>query len=150
MQSEEIESLLHREHLQLADPKKRAMAFLIDELLLSILLMVVLWDQFASAVSMEELIGVTNTFVLEFMMMKVIYQTFFVMQYGATLGKIAMKIRVYELRTLDAPSFLCALNRAVFRVIGELLFYLGFVWGLFDPLKRTWHDRSAQTLVVDA
>lgn len=69
MQSEEIESLLHREHLQLADPKKRAMAFLIDELLLSILLMVVLWDQFASAVSMEELIGVTNTFVLEFMMM---------------------------------------------------------------------------------
>ncbi|MBN2896114.1 MAG: RDD family protein [Campylobacterales bacterium] len=150
MPSEEIESLLHREHLKLADPKKRAMAFLIDELLLSVLLMVVLWDQFAAAVSMEELINVTNTFVLEFMLIKVIYQTFFVMQYGATLGKIAMKIRVYELRTMDAPSLLCALNRAVFRVVGELLFYLGFVWGLLDPFKRTWHDRSAQTLVVDA
>ncbi len=150
MQSEEIESLLHREHLTLADPKKRGLAFFIDELLLSILLMIVLWDQFASASTMEALIEVTNTFIFEFMMIKVVYQTFFVMQYGATLGKIAMKIRVLELSTLDRPSLFCALNRAIFRVVGELLFYLGFAWGLFDPLKRTWHDRSAQTLVVDA
>lgn len=147
--NDEIEELLHREHIELSDIKKRAVAFFIDELLLSVILMIVLWDAFSQAVSMEEIIALTNNFVLEYMAMKIIYQTFFVMQYGATLGKIAMKIQVLEIRTLSYPSLLVAFNRAVFRIISEMLFYLGFLWGTFDPLRRTWHDRTAQTLVVN-
>ncbi len=146
---EEIEDLLHREHLQLADPRRRGLAFMIDEMLLSFLLMIILWDQFANATSMEAVIEVTNTFVLEYMLMKVLYQSFFVMQYGATIGKIMMKIRILEIKTLSYPSFMSAFNRAIFRVISEMLFYLGFLWGIMDPLRRTWHDRTAQTLVVD-
>jgi len=147
--NDELEELLHREHIELADIKKRAVAFFIDELLLSMILMIVLWDAFSQAATMEEIINVTNNFVLEYMAMKIIYQTFFVMQYGATLGKIAMKIQVLEIRTLSYPSLLVAFNRAVFRIISEMLFYLGFLWGTFDPLRRTWHDRTAQTLVVN-
>ncbi|MEA1918665.1 MAG: RDD family protein [Campylobacterota bacterium] len=148
--NDEIEDILHREQLELADVKKRGLAFFIDELLLSVLLMVVLWDSFVNAETMEQIINVTNTFVLEYMAMKIIYQTFFVMQYGATLGKILMKIQVIEIRTLSHPSLSTAFNRATFRIISEMLFYLGFLWGSFDPLKRTWHDRTAQTLVVNA
>lgn len=147
--NDELEELLHREHIELADIKKRAVAFFIDELLLSMILMIVLWDAFSQATTMEEIIALTNNFVLEYMAMKIIYQTFFVMQYGATLGKIAMKIQVLEIRTLSYPSLLAAFNRAVFRIISEMLFYLGFLWGTFDPLRRTWHDRTAQTLVVN-
>ncbi len=149
MNPEEIEDLLHREQLQLAETRKRGIAFFVDEVLLSILLTIVLWDKFTAATTLEAIIAVTNTFVLEYMAMKILYQTFFVMQYGATIGKIMMRIQVIELRSFSLPGFNASFNRAVFRVISEILFYLGFLWGMFDPLRRTWHDRTAQTLVVN-
>lgn len=148
--NEEIENILHREDLRLADTKKRAMAFFIDEMLLSFLLILALYDNFASATTIEEWINVTNQFVLEFMFLKIVYQMFFVMQYGATIGKIMMKIKVIEISTLDNPSWLSALNRGIFRVISEMFLYLGFLWGMMDPARQTWHDKTAKTLVVDA
>lgn len=126
------------------------MAFFIDEMLISFLLVIALWDSFASAVTMEEMINITNTFVLEFMLMKIIYQTFFVMQYGASIGKLLMKIRVIEINTIQTPNVIVALNRGIFRVISELILYLGFLWGLLNPQRQTWHDLTAKTLVVDA
>jgi uncharacterized RDD family membrane protein YckC len=48
------------------------------------------------------------------------------------------------------PSFLISLNRAIFRIISEMLFYLGFVWGAMDAMRQTWHDKTARTLVVNA
>ena len=71
------------------------------------------------------------------------------MQYGASIGKIVMKIRVMEVMTLQNPNVLVALNRAVFRVVSEMFFYLGFLWGLMDPARQTWHDKTAKTLVVN-
>lgn len=148
--NEEIENKLYREELTLADTKKRAVAFFIDELLLSFVLILSLSDSFANAKTMEEMILLTNSFVLEYMAIKIIYQAFFVMQYGASLGKIVMKIRVIEITTMQTPSVLSALNRGIFRVISEMLFYLGFLWGILDPARQTWHDKTAKTLVVNA
>lgn len=109
-----------------------------------------MWDSFANAQTLEALVEVTNSYVLEYIAIKIIYQTFFLMQYGATLGKIAMKIRVIEIATLDNPNILVALNRAIFRIISEMLFYLGFLWALFDPACQGLHDKTAKTLVIDA
>lgn len=148
--NQDIENILYREDLTLADVKKRAVAFFIDEMLLSFLLVFALWDSFSAAKTVEEVINLTNSFVLEYMSMKIIYQAFFVMQYGASLGKIAMKIRVIEIKTLNNPSVLSSLNRAIFRIISEMFFYLGFLWGMFDPFRQTWHDKTAKTLVVNA
>ena len=148
--NEEIEEVLHREGISLADTKRRAMALFIDEMLLSLLLIFALWDSFVAAQTTEEIIILTNSFVLEYMFMKIIYQAFFVMQYGASLGKLAMKIKVIEINTLANPNVLVSLNRAIFRVISEMFFYLGFLWGMFNPSKQTWHDLTAKTLVVNA
>jgi len=148
--SEEIEKLLNREHLQLASIKKRAVAFFIDEMLLSFLLIIAMSDSFSKAQTVEDIIILTNTYVMQYIIMKIVYQTFFVMQYGATLGKLAMKIRVIDIRTLDNPNFAVSLNRAVFRIISEMIFYLGFLWGMFDLQRQTWHDKTAKTLVIDA
>ena len=148
--NEEIENILNREGLSLADNKKRSVAFFIDEILLSFLLIIALWDSFSDAQTIEDMINLTNMFVLEYMAMKIIYQAFFTMQYGASIGKIVMKIRVIEIRTLDNPNVLSALNRAIFRVISEMFFYLGFLWGMLDPSRQTWHDKTAKTLVVNA
>ena len=148
--NEELEERLYREGITLADTKKRAVAMFIDEFLLSFILIAALWDSFSNAASTEEIINLTNSFVFEYMLMKIIYQAFFVMQYGATIGKIAMKIRVIEIATLQNPNVLVALNRAIFRVISEMFFYLGFLWGMLNPTKQTWHDLTAKTLVVNA
>lgn len=148
--NEEIEELLNRENLHLASIQKRAAAFFIDEMLLSFLLMIAMSDSFSNAQTMEDIIILTNTYVMQYIMIKIVYQTFFVMQYGATLGKLAMKIRVIDIKTLDNPSFSVALNRAIFRIISEMLFYLGFLWGMMDPARQTWHDKTAKTLIIDA
>lgn len=148
--NEEIEDALHREGIILADIKKRATAFFIDEMLLSFILIFALWDSFAAAKNMEEMINLTNAFVLEYMTMKIVYQAFFVMQYGASIGKIVMKIRVIEIKTLQNPNVLVSLNRAIFRIVSEMFFYLGFLWGMLNPTRQTWHDKTASTLVVNA
>jgi len=148
--NDELEKRLHHEEITLAPNNKRAVAFFIDEILLSFVLIIALWDSFVQATSTEEIILLTNSFLLEFMIMKIIYQSFFVMQYGATLGKLAMKIRVIEIKTLNNPNVLVALNRGIIRVISEMLLYLGFLWGILNPARQTWHDLSAKTLVVNA
>ncbi len=148
--NEKIEEILNREGLVLADIKKRAAAFVIDEFLLSFILIFALWNSFSQAENTEAVIALTNSFVLEYIMMKIIYQAFFVMQYGATIGKLAMKIRVIEIKTLANPNVLVSLNRAIFRIISEMLFYLGFLWGMLNPNRQTWHDLTAKTLVVNA
>jgi len=147
---EKLETLLERERLALSSIQKRAAAFGIDEILLSTLLMIILWDSIQQVNTVEEILALTNNFILEYMVIKIVYQTFFTMQYGASIGKIFMKIRVIELSTLSSPSFLSAFNRSVFRVVSEALFYFGFAWAMIDPYRRSWHDWSARTLVVDA
>lgn len=147
---ETIQNTLHREHLTLASIPKRATAFVIDELLLSLLLIIALWDQLENAKDMQELIYVTNSFILEYMFVKIIYQAFFTMQYGASIGKLMMKIKVIEIRTLSNPNVLSSLNRAIFRIVSEMFFYLGFLWGMMQASRQTWHDKTAKTLVINA
>ncbi len=147
---EEIVQQLEREQLYLVPIKKRAFATMIDEVLLSFLLLVVLWDCFNQTETLEDMIMLTNAFVFEFMAIKIVYQAFFIWQYGATLGKILLKIRVIEVSTLDTPTFTASLNRAIFRIISEMIFYLGYLWGTLDPVRQTWHDKTARTVVIDA
>ncbi len=147
--NEEIQDRMHREGMHLASIKKRSFAFFIDEMLLSLLLILSLGDSFFEAKTVEEMILLTNQFVLEYMAIKVVYQAYFVMQYGATVGKLLVKIRVVEMKTLQKPNVVVALNRGVVRVLSEMLFYLGFLWGVLDPLRQAWHDKSAKTVVVD-
>ncbi len=149
MNKEEIERLLHREELHLASINKRATAFFLDELLLSLLIVVAFWNSFASASSTLELLALSQQLTLEYILLKILYQTFFVYMYGATLGKMMMRIKIIQIVDLEKPSLLVSLNRAVIRIVSEMFFYLGFLWGMMDPFKRTWHDLSAKTLVVE-
>jgi len=148
--NEEIFKLLSREQLELASKQKRFGAYIIDEFILSVIWLSIIWDSFTGLSTIEDKLVLINAYILEFMALKVIYHTFFVMQYAASPGKIIMKIRILELGTTSTPSFFCSLNRACVRVVSEMLFYIGFIWGLLDPVRQTWHDKTAKTVVVDA
>lgn len=147
--NEDIFRLLDREELVLSSKKKRLNAFIIDELILSVIWLSVIWNSFSALENIEEQVLLINSYVLEFMALKIIYHTFFVMQYAASPGKILMKIRIFDLQGASNPSFMCSFNRAVVRAISEMFFYAGFIWGLLDPVRQTWHDKTAKTVVVD-
>ncbi len=69
--------------------------------------------------------------------------------HGQTVGKWAMGIRV----TSDDRSSPIGYGRATGRslvkqFLSGAIFYLGFLWMLWDPENRTWHDHLATTRVV--
>ncbi|HWK29395.1 MAG TPA: RDD family protein [Solirubrobacter sp.] len=69
---------------------------------------------------------------------------------GATPGKRICGIRVYDLRA-GAPQI--GYGRAFVRMlikgfISGSIFFLGFLWMLWDREKQTWHDKIADTVVV--
>lgn len=148
--NETVEEFLHRHAFTLAPLSRRAVAFVIDELLLSSLFLALIWQSVSLAKDFESFLFITNAYTLEYLGIKIIYQTLFVALYGASLGKIAMKIKVVSLLDAEMPGWGAALNRAIFRILSEIIFYLGFIWAMFDPNNQAWHDRSAKTVVVVA
>ncbi len=147
---ESIEHRLREAGLELAPLGRRTVAYAIDDILISMLFVFLLWEPISMAQSAEEIAAVVNSVWLLMAMAQIIYHTWFVWQYGASLGKIARKMQVVEAASLSRPRFIVAFNRAIFRVISGMVLYLGFVWAFFDPLRQTWHDKIASTLVVDA
>ena len=147
--NEEILDKLEHENIKLATINKRSWAYFVDEIIVSILFSVIYIDQILGAKTPEEMIIVINASFPYVVLLKIIYQTFFVWQYGATPGKMLLKIQIIDRELFEKPSFISSFNRAVVRIFSEMFFYLGFIWAIFNPLKETWHDKLAKTLVVD-
>jgi len=148
----DIEEFLHREGLEKAAISKRALALFIDSILLVILALMVNYELFTSLTptSTEEEILLIQTEILKiYLPMAFAYQWLFVALYGATLGKMVMKIRIIDLSTGDTPSTMVSLNRSLVRIISEVVMNLGFLWAILDPNRQGWHDKSARTLVID-
>ena len=141
---------LNRENIKLASFNKRAFAFMLDDMIISSIFAIIFWDKFKSLTDPEAFILFINSLFVYIITVKTIYQTVFVAIYGATLGKMAMKIRVINREYLDQPNFIEALQRGAIRAVSEVAFYIGFIWANFTPLRTTWHDKFAKTLVVDA
>lgn len=150
MTNEELIEKFERENITLATLPKRAFAYVIDEILISVLFALIYIDHIPQTSTTEEMIAMINGLFFYVVLLKVLYQTFFVWMYGATLGRIAMKIRVISTLDLENPSLLLSLSRASFRILSESIFYLGFVWAVLNPKRETWHDKVANTLVVNA
>ena len=135
---------------QIAVPKKRVGAFVIDDLVVSFLFMVIFWSQISALRTFEEINYFLTENFLIIMLIKILYHTFFVWQSGMTLGKYAMKIKVVSLQTGEVPPFHIALARASLRIVSETFFYLGFAMAFFNPMVQTLHDKLTGCVVIDA
>lgn len=145
----DIEEKFYREGVETSTLTKRAVAYFLDDVLVSLVVVVLLWDSLMNATEVASYIAVTNSAFFEIVLIRFVYQFFFVYLYGATLGKQIMKIKIIDVNTLDKPLFYGAISRAFVRTIGEVLFYFTFIFAFFDPYKRTLHDRVANTAVVN-
>lgn len=145
--NEYIENLIHRENITLAQNWKRAMAHLIDLLLVGIIAYAVV------GTGEGDMTEISTQYMANLQIVVAIlhfaYQWIFIYKYGATLGKIAMKIRVIDLALVDNPNMYQAMIRSAMRIVSEFFLYFGFIMAYFDPFKRTLHDRVAKTLVID-
>ena len=146
----EVEKKLDSENIKLSSGIKRFFAYLIDEVIITILFIIIFWDQVSQISSNEQMMAYTASLLPYVLVVKFLYQVIFIYMYGATLGKLALKIKVVEVEYFGLPTLQQAVMRSIMRIVSEMLFYIGFVVALFSPIRLTWQDRLASTLVVDA
>jgi len=134
---------------QIALPKKRVGAFVIDDLVISFLFLAIFWSQIAALRTIEEINAFMTEYFLIIVAIKILYHTLFVWQSGMTLGKYLMKIKVVSLQTGEIPLLHIAAARASLRIVSETFFYLGFVMAFFNPMVQTLHDKLTGCVVID-
>ena len=140
------------DNLQLASMRSRALGYVIDDFLVTIIIMMIFWEDIISvSQDMDALMYLLKAeLAFPLIMLKVIYQTFFVWYYGATIGKIVVKIRVIDANEWGRVSIFSSFLRAVGRIFSEMFFYIGFLIGFFNNGRKTFHDITGRTLVVNA
>jgi uncharacterized RDD family membrane protein YckC len=138
-------------NLQLATISSRIKAFIIDDVLITLIVLIVFWDTIANNDSdLTTVLVLMNEFVLQVLALKFIYQTFFVWYYGATVGKIIAKVRVVDFNDLSRVNLIQSALRSFGRILSEMFFYIGFIFSFFNDGRQTFHDKISKTLVINA
>ena len=136
--------------LELASKKSRIKSFIIDDLLVTFITVLMLLEPIQkSDGSYISIVIIMNQAFIQIIILKLTYQTFFTWYYGATLGKMAAKIKIIDFNHFGRISFSSALIRALVRIVSESLFYVGFIMANFTQARQTLHDKVSKTLVVN-
>ena len=142
---------MNTDNLELASNRKRALAYVIDDFLITFVIVIMFWDKIVvNGTDLVSVLAVMNAFVWQVLLLKFIYQTFFIWYYGATIGKIVAKVRVIDFNHFGRVSLLTSATRSIFRLISEMFFYFGFIFAFFTQSRQTLHDKVGRTLVVNA
>ena len=70
--------------------------------------------------------------------------------FGATLGKMALGMRVVDESGQKAGFFKVLIRETIGKFVSALVLFLGFIWILFDGNRQGWHDKIGGTFVVKA
>jgi uncharacterized RDD family membrane protein YckC len=85
-----------------------------------------------------------------FLVVSALYTVAFNMKWGATPGKLLLRLRVVRMSDGSFVRWHQALARWASYLISASIFGAGFLMAAFHPLKRTIHDLMAGTRVVHA
>jgi uncharacterized RDD family membrane protein YckC len=77
-----------------------------------------------------------------------LYMTYLVSRTGKSPGRRVFGIAVVDRDSGELIGLWRALGRAMFAVFISAIFYLGFLWVIWDKRKQAWHDKIFKTLVV--
>jgi uncharacterized RDD family membrane protein YckC len=143
---------------QVASSNRRVGAFVIDDMVVSLLFIIIFYEHLTTLfshftvideVALEQMNIFISENILAVLLIKLIYHTVFVWQNGMTLGKYMMKIKVVDMQTHIKPNLQRSFLRASVRIPSELLLYLGFLMAFFVPLRQTLHDKLSGCVVID-
>ncbi len=76
-----------------------------------------------------------------------IYEIFMIGKYGATWGKMAMKIKVVR-PDGEKLSYGRSTGRYFAKILSGMILYIGFLMAIWDKEKRALHDQICQTRVI--
>lgn len=141
----------------LAPMPARVAAFVVDELLLSLVV------GFVTAIAGVEVVVAPDadfaTTLAETQrqmqpMLPLIYATQVLFRWpwnaiGWSPGKRLLGLRVVDAEG-NAPGLVRGFVRSLFALASDLPLFMGYVWALFDRERRGWHDHLARTWVVRA
>jgi uncharacterized RDD family membrane protein YckC len=78
----------------------------------------------------------------------ILYETVLISQWGGyTVGKKIMDIRVVSVNGKPI-GWVEAFVRSISKIL-SYFFFLGFLWMVWDSESQTWHDKIAETHVVE-
>lgn len=140
---------------------RRAFAFLIDNLILSLIfalffVMGVVSLGLSAAFTHGDLslrrltdltLGYLVIYHLAMGLIGMLYFTYFHGTAGQTPGKMILGLKVLQANGQEMNLGIGFL-RWVGYIVSALPFHLGFIWIAFDSKKRGWHDMIAGTVVV--
>jgi uncharacterized RDD family membrane protein YckC len=77
------------------------------------------------------------------------YYTYFHGSTGQTPGDAALSIRVVDLDGGGPIGYGRAFVRCLVSIVSALVFFLGYLWMIWDrPEKQCWHDKAANCVVI--
>ena len=99
------------------------------------------------ATDKNKMVGVTVVLVCASLLIRGLYDTWFVGKFGATPGKMACGLKV--IRPDGAPvSYGRACGRFFSEILSGIVLYIGYIMAAFDEQKRALHDRICDTRVI--
>jgi len=138
------------DNLQLASLKSRVKAFVIDDLSITFLVIFILWEKISTTnADLISTMMIMNEAFFQIVILKFVYQSFFIWYYGATVGKLIAKIKVIDFNSYGRISLMNSCVRSAGRIISEAVFYLGFFLAYYGESRQTFHDKFGKTLVID-
>jgi len=154
------EGVTPRGQFKLASIGRRFVAVFVDGILLGLLGVILLWPFYAAIFTTFSHFTPGHppkmpTFSLGFTLyqytvsygLPAAYEIFFIGTYGATLGKMLMKIKVV---TPDGGriSYARATGRYFAKILSGIICYIGYLMAFWDEEKRALHDRICGTRVI--
>ncbi|RAX58831.1 hypothetical protein CCZ01_01150 [Helicobacter monodelphidis] len=153
-ENERLEETLEREGLKVPTIQKRFLAYVIDDLFLSLAILAFLWSDIQAIKSHQSLVdGLAVVALLTKAMPTIIFVQFvyhwlLIAFLGSTLGKMFCQIRVVDITMLDHPNIFRAAVRSALRLCSAALYYIPFLSIFTDSFKRGLHDRLAHSVAI--
>jgi uncharacterized RDD family membrane protein YckC len=105
-------------------------------------------DQNAQAAVGLGLIGVWLLIAILASIGTVVYFVYFWGTSGSTLGMRLFKLRIVDADTGAPIGIARAIVRYLMSIVNSLACYIGWIWVAFDPRKQGWHDKVANSVVI--
>lgn len=120
----------------------RLAAFIIDQIIITILLFIIIFTLTLAGFKTDTLGNIL------YYTISIVYGSVFIWKYGATLGKKWLKLRVVNTSYQSVSLGKAILRESVGKFISSLVFSYGYLASLVDKQRQTWHDKIAKTYVV--
>ena len=128
---------------RLASPGKRLGAYFLD--LLILLVVQIIAGIAGSAAGTEEGAGC----LIALLELAYFIWAFILFARGTTPGKKLLSMRVIKEDGTSAGFFTMLIREWIGKAISGTIFFLGFLWILFDRDSQGWHDKLMSTYVVE-